>query len=126
MPYFPVVCNEDIAGIVEVLEHQLDAWLHGSTGLDIELNFKTEPADEEGYVRARYGAFYIGTVKESQTLAFKKALTDLQLKLPALTEYEVIQEYLGQKTKLGEELREELTAIILRRVVPGRCRYCPI
>ena len=123
---FPNGLNEDVAGIVEVLERQMDAWLHGSTGLDIELSFKTEPADEEGYVRARCGAFYIGTVKESQKLAVREALTDLQLKLPAFTEYESIQEYLDQKVKLGQELREELTTIILRRVVPGRCRYCPI
>jgi hypothetical protein len=27
---------------------------------------------------------------------------------------------------LTEALREELATIVLRRVLPGRCKYCPI
>jgi hypothetical protein len=40
--------------------------------------------------------------------------------------YKTIKSITGEISAINRELHEELTLIILKRVVPGKCRYCPI
>ena len=41
-------------------------------------------------------------------------------------ERQSMQKTLSELTGLTEEVREELATIVLRGVLPGRCKYCPI
>ncbi len=38
----------------------------------------------------------------------------------------VLAKTVAEISRLGTKLREELAVIRLRRIVPGRCRYCPL
>jgi len=61
-----VAAGEDgvIPGMVEALDFQMESWARGWKGLDINENFKLEPAGE-GFVNISYGSFNMGKVKKN-------------------------------------------------------------
>jgi len=115
----------DVKGMVEVMAHQLDTWASGSSSLSVEENFRTE-STEGGPVNFRYGAWFIGIGEAAQTDKVKNAIADFEKKISELNEYHELSETIRQLDSLRKDILEELATITLRRVVPGRCRYCPI
>jgi len=115
----------DVEGIVKVMAHQLDMGASGSSGLSVEENFRTE-STEGGPVNFRYGAWFIGTGAAVQANKVKDAIADFEKKIFELNEYQELSETQRQLDGLRKDILEELATITLRRVVPGRCRYCPI
>ena len=53
-------------------------------------------------------------------------LDDLESSLRDSQEYRDLEKTVAEISRLGTKLREELAVIRLRRIVPGRCRYCPL
>ena len=115
----------DVEGIVEVMARQLDMGASGSSGLSVKENFKTE-STEGGPVNFRYGAWFVGAGGAAQASKVKDAIADFEKKISGLSEYQELSETLRQLDGLRKDILEELATITLRRVVPGRCRYCPI
>jgi len=117
--------TEDIPAMVDFFTKQTEFWSQGGSGVDIAQVFKTESASE-GLVNLRLGGYNIGTVAESRVNAVKKALLGFREKLPIFAEYQKLEQRRKELDELAPEIREELAIITLRRVVPGRCKYCPI
>lgn len=117
--------TEDIPAMVDFFAKQTEFWSQGGSGVDIAQVFRTESAGE-GLVNLRLGGYNIGTVAEARGEAVKKALLNFRERLPSYPEYQRLTQQLKQLHELAPEIREELAIITLRRVIPGRCKYCPI
>ena len=117
--------NGVIPGIVAALDFQNKNWAQGSSGLDINEDFKVEPAGE-GFVNISYGSFNMGKVKEEHATPIREVLIDLESKLTNLEQYDKMQGLFTELQRLKLGLGGELTVITLRRIVPGRCKYCPM
>jgi len=66
--------------MVDALNFQMKNWAHWSNGLDINEDFKVEPA-EEGFVKVSYGAFNMDKVKEEHATTIKEVLIDFESKI---------------------------------------------
>jgi len=113
------------SGIVTAMEFEIETMVRGSAGLNVGEHFRLEPAGE-GYVEVWYSSFHIGRVQEQQAIGIKRALADFQSRLAGMREGDDLRQLLQRLDQLKLNLRDELAVIVLRRVVPGRCRYCPI
>ena len=118
-----------IDGFIEALKFQAAQWARGYRGLDIEQNLRTEPAGE-GFVIFRYGAFGLATVEQTHlrtvSEVMREALRDLESRLKELEELSKLQKSLLDLSRVEKNLNDEIAVITLRRVVPGRCHYCPL
>ncbi len=118
-----------VSGFVLALTFQADQWLYGSPGLNLKENLLSEPG-ADGLVTLRYGAFRFGEVKAEQAdnckEIIRKVLKDLESKLKELDIYQKLVETKVDIKRLTTKLREELAVIRLRRIVTGRCKYCPL
>jgi hypothetical protein len=118
-----------IDGFIQALKFQAAQWARGYRGLDIEENISTEPAGE-GLLTFRYGAFGLGIVEQGRLRTvsdvIREALQDLQLRLKELEELSKLHKSLLDLTRVENSLNDEIAVITLRRVVPGRCHYCPL
>jgi hypothetical protein len=86
---------------------------------------RTELAGE-GIVRIFSGDRSCGVVpleQETQAIGFIRGLITQVSQWP---ERQSMQKALAELSDVSEELREDLATIVLRRVLPGRCKYCPI
>jgi hypothetical protein len=118
-----------VPGIVAVLDKEMKQWLNGNSGHTLRDSLIMERAGE-GLLNPRVGFAHMGPMAE------EKARGNMQIVLKTLAELEVlvkgIQEYVDlEKTmaeigRLHSKLREELAVIRLRRIVPGRCKFCPL
>lgn len=119
-----------IYGIIEALKFQIKRWAMGERGgLNIEENLVTERA-EEGFVNLRYGAFQLGKVAESRLQTVREVirgvLQDWESRIKQFDEYQKLEKSFLELRRVEKNLNDEIAVITLRRVVPGRCRYCPL
>jgi hypothetical protein len=114
-----------ISAAVDVLVHQVKQWARGSEGLILDRNFRLEMASE-GRVRVIYGFSHFGEIEESQVGIIKNVINDFELKMKHWTEYMEMEKLFNRLSRLGQVIRELLTVILLRRIVQGKCKYCPL
>ncbi len=118
-----------IPGIVAALTFQAKQWSHENNGLNPKDNLLMEPAGE-GFVSLRYGAFHMGKMDTEHAERYKKivrdVLGDMESHLRDWEAYHDLEKTGAEIGRVGRKLREELAVIRLRRIVPGRCRYCPL
>ncbi len=118
-----------IPGIVTALVAQARQWSHGSLGLNLEDNLAVEPAGD-GFVKLRWGYSQMGKMDNEHAEAYVKivlaVLEDLQSNLREWEAYRDLEKTILEIERLRRKLREELAVIRLRRIVPGRCKYCPL
>jgi hypothetical protein len=118
-----------VDGVIEALKFQARQWVKGYRALDIEESLRTEPA-EEGFVNLRYGAFGLGKVEQGHLRTVSKVITkilqDWESRLKELEEVKKLQRSLLDLSRVENNLNDEIAVITLRRVVPGRCHYCPL
>lgn len=117
--------NEVILATVEVLVHQVKQWTRGSEGLLLDRNFRLEKASE-GRVRVVYGFSHFGEVEESHGGIIKDVVKDIELKMRQWPEYLEAEKLVNRISRIGIAIRELVTVILLRRIVPGKCKYCPL
>jgi len=117
--------NAGIPGILAGLNFQMKNWAREWKGLDIKVNFKVEPVGE-GFVDVSYGAFNMNKVKEEHATTIREVLIDFESKITGWELYKKMQKLFTELESLERGLRDELAIIILRRIVPGRCKYCSI
>lgn len=118
-----------IYSIIDALKSQIQRWAMGVRGLNIEDNLISEPAEED-LVNLRYGPYQLGKVKESrlQTVreVISKVLQDWESRIKQFEEYRLLEKSFLEHRRIEKNLSDEIAVITLRRVVPGRCRYCPL
>jgi hypothetical protein len=114
-----------VDGIIEVLTFQAKAWAQGQKGLNINDNFKVKPAGE-GWVSIDYGFSHMGEVPENRTQDIKDLLTDFEQRIVDWEQLDNMRRLFTEIGRVQSSLREELAVIIHRRIVPGKCKYCPL
>lgn len=80
----------------------------------------------EGLTEVYYERWPCAAVPPDQVSQVKKLILGLMAQVCQWPEYEELKRVLAERVRVSEDVREELATIILRRVVPGRCRYCPV
>jgi hypothetical protein len=117
--------NEVIPATIAVLVHQMKQWTRGSEGLILSRNFSLDRASE-GRVRAVYGFSHLGEIEESHVGIVRDVIQDIELKLKQWPEYSEMEKVVNRLSRLGNTIRELTTVILLRRIVPGKCKFCPL
>jgi hypothetical protein len=112
-------------GIVAALNFQVNHWPRGEKGLDINENFKEQPA-KEGHINLFYGFAQMGEVEKTSKATIKQVIIAFESKITSWKEYENLQKLYTEFQGLRSKLQDELAVIIYRRIVPGRCKYCPL
>lgn len=112
-------------GMAAALSFQAEQWARGLEVLDINESFIQEPAGE-GYVNLIYGFARMGKVGKEHVAAIKKAIIAFESRIRRWEEYENLKKLCDEFKRLKSKLQDELAIIIYRRIVPGRCKYCPI
>lgn len=72
------------------------------------------------------GTFRIGKFYNEQVAEVRKLVAGLLDEVITWPEYSDMCRLLTELGRVRQILHEELAVVILRRVVPGRCKYCPI
>ena len=90
-----------------------------------DCNFKLEVTDQ-GTTLIDYGSYTIGKVPNERVAETKKLVLELMSEVTTREEHGEMSRLLARLVRVKRELHEELLIIILRRIVPGRCRYCPL
>jgi hypothetical protein len=121
--------NGVIHGIVTALVAQARQWSRGSMGLNLKDNLAVEPAGE-GFVNLHWGMSQMGKMDKEHAEEYVKivleVLGDMESNLRDWEAYRDLEKTIAEIGRLGRKLREELAVIRLRRIVPGRCKYCPL
>jgi hypothetical protein len=116
--------NEVIPGLIVALKAQAQRWAQGQLGLNVKDNLIFEPA-EDGFVKLRYGAYGMGQVRKDHVELVRGAIIDWTARIKEWDVYHALEKTLRDLDRVENNLRDEVATIALRRVVPGRCRYCP-
>jgi hypothetical protein len=114
-----------VDAISVALAFQIKAWSQGWKGLRVEDDLKSEPA-EEGLVDVHYGLAVMDRVKQEHVAYISDALIDFESRVRVWQQYLDMKKNAEELKQIKAKLRDELAIITLRRVVPGRCKYCPI
>lgn len=114
-----------VDAISVVLALQIKSWSYGWRGLYIEDDLKFEPAGE-GLVDVHYGPAVMDMVKQEHVTYIREALIEFESRVRDWQQYADMKRNTEELKQIKGRLRDELAIITLRRVVPGRCKYCPI
>jgi hypothetical protein len=114
-----------IPGLVAALTFQMKSRAQEHVGLTLKDNFRIEPASE-GFVNLHYGLAFMSSVNKDKVAIIKQVLSDFESKIIDWEEYGRLKKLLQDLVRLKQNSRDELAIITMRRVVAGRCRYCPI
>lgn len=113
------------SGIIEIMTTHFIFMAEEGIGLDKRTDFRTETVDQRTTSLA-YGAFNIGKVDNKDVPAVKQLVLELMNDVIARAEFENMKNVFTRLRRTKNELHDEFQIITLRRVVPGRCKYCPI
>ena len=94
-------------------------------GLDKRTDFRLEAAGQ-GTTSIEYGLYPIGKVPNERVDEVKNLVLDLMTEVTTREEHGEMSHLLTRLARVKRDLHDELLVIILRRVVTGRCRYCPL
>jgi hypothetical protein len=90
--------------------------------------FPLEIKDEkvkEGLREIQYGPWNCGVVPENQVADIKKFIAAMMSSINSKPDAKELKNVLEERRIVIENIREELATIIMKRIVPGRCKYCP-
>ena len=117
-----------LPGIIEALVFQVQQWSHGNKGINPQDQLQSEPAN--GFVNLRYGFAQLGRVDVEQAHEYQEIIREglgkLESHLRSSEQYLNLEKTANEIERLNRKLREELAVIRLRRIVPGRCKFCPL
>jgi len=124
---FPVPYREIglTSGVVDALIAHFRLTAKGESGLDKRTDFRTAPVDG-ATTSIEYGNYTIGRVANDRVSEVKDLFLNLLAEVITREEHSEMSRLFIVLAQLKRKLHDELLVVILRRVVPGRCRYCPI
>ena len=114
-----------VPGIIVALQFQIEQRAKGNPGLNVKDNLIEEKA-EEGFVNLRYGFSHMGKVNKEHVGVVNKVLQDLESHAKEWEVCKKLEKSFMELKRVERNLKDELAVISLRRIVPGRCRYCPL
>ena len=113
------------AGIIDALISHFIFTARGKVGLDKRTDFRLAPADQVTTL-IEYGPYTIGRVPNDRVTEVKNLVLDLLSEVTTWEEHHKMSRLFVELERVQHELHDELLVVILRRIVPGRCRYCPL
>jgi len=81
---------------------------------------------DEATTSIEYGVYTIGRVPNDRAAEVKDLFLNLLSEVTAREEHDEMKRLFILLDQVQHKLHDELLIIILRRVVPGRFRYCPL
>jgi hypothetical protein len=111
--------------IIVLLKGQIYFWLDDRNTVNIEKDLRVERIEGEK-VRVFLGSNSIGLIRQDQVKAISNNITGWMIRIRTWPEFIALKKTVHDLEQAQKELREEVAFIVLRRVVPGRCRYCPV
>jgi chemotaxis protein histidine kinase CheA len=121
--------NKLFPDIADALEFQAKQWSHGKEGINVKDYLLSEP-DGYGFVNLRYGGYPMRRIDSDHADKYleilREVLPKLESQLKQSEAYQELEKTAGELDRLNRKLREELAVIRLRRIVPGRCKFCPL
>lgn len=117
--------GEVISAMVEVLTFQCQSRARGWTGLDVKESFEVKP-DREEMADIQCGFAAMGKVPKKEVATIKEVLADFESNVTDWEQYDSMKKLFTEVQRLKLDLQDELAIISLRRIVPGKCRYCPL
>jgi hypothetical protein len=128
-PLLSAGLTEVVSGIINVLSFQVEQWSLGHEGLKVETNLRAEP-EGEGQVQLCYGFSRMDIVKSKDAEGYLntlgKIIKYLEKNIRKWKVLDNLRKTSDKISRLDRKLHEELSVIRLRRIVPGRCKYCPL
>jgi uncharacterized protein (UPF0335 family) len=86
----------------------------------------TTSSISDALIALNYAGCTCAAVHISQIDKAKGFITNLMAEVCQWPEREELQKTLSERTKVNAAISEELATIILKRVIPGHCKYCPV
>lgn len=98
----------------------------GHKGLKDVVKFSYARATDAGLHEVKMGIFGLGLMHPDEIVNLKTIYFELLDEVNGWEEANELQQVVLELGGQSRALDDELATIIWRRVVPGRCRYCPI
>lgn len=77
-----------------------------------------------------YGAFHMGSIDrenlDNYLEIIRNVIKDYESRMQKQDQYIETRKSYNTVHALQKRLRDELAIIIMRRIVPGKCKYCPL
>jgi len=128
-PLLSTGLTEVVPGIINALDFQVEQWSLGHEGLKVGIDLRVEP-EGEGQVQLCYGFSRMDIVIREDTEEYLNTLGEiikyLEKKIRKWKAFANSRKTNDEISRLNRKLHEELSIIRLRRIVPGRCKYCPL
>jgi len=113
------------AGIIDALVSHFIFTARGEVGLDKRTDFRLTPVDQVTTL-IEYGSYTIGKVPNDRVAEVKDLFLALLSEVITREEHDEMSRLFTALDRVQRELHDALLTIILRRIVPGKCRYCPL
>lgn len=117
--------NGVIPAAVDALLHQMQQWSRGREGLKIDRDIHLEAASQ-GRVSMRYGFSHFGEIEKDHVGTITEVLADFEKKITHWPESQQLEKLYSKLGLLKKGITEILTVVLLRRIVTGKCKYCPL
>ncbi|MEK7353884.1 MAG: hypothetical protein AABZ77_05190 [Chloroflexota bacterium] len=118
--------DELIPTAIGALTEQVKAWSQGYERLNIDRDIRLKGLVEDK-VELSYGSHGFGELENRETVKrIVDAVRDFETVLKDSAERAELEKLYNRLQRLDQSSREVLTVVRLRRIVPGRCLYCPI
>jgi len=113
-------------GFARSIASHLVGLARGQKGLKDIAEFSHEKAADTDLHEAKMGAFYLAVMNPDKMESLKTSYSKILDEATGWEEADELQKVVSELERQSIVLHDELAIIILRRVVLGRCRYCPI
>jgi len=94
-----------------------------------DATIQVEKVTETEYA-IKYGPYRIYPLTEDQAYDSMQAVTSVINQvftgIKESDDYYHLTNYFNQRNSIEKRLRDDLAVIIMRRIVPGKCKYCPL
>jgi hypothetical protein len=116
--------------LAAILRHQTGQWAAGFAGMALDANLGIRQAQDD-QMSLVYGIFplidRIGKedARRIQGIAYD-SLQDLENRVRSSQEFQDFQKVISESRNTLRKLREEIATIRLRRILTGKCKYCPL
>jgi len=114
----------DVQGMINLVMERLGALPQEGKKLDSSL-FNVSQTEPAGCNQVKYAGYLIGVVTEKKMKELRVGIEQIVSLFEDFPGYVDLINAQQTKVSLKKPLSDNLTTIIYRKMVPGRCRYCP-
>ena len=114
-----------LQGLIEAFSFQLLSWARGRPGISQKDHFRVHAIDK-GKSDIEYGSFHLNIVSDSDVPKIREIIKDWEKELSEWPEYYEVKDIFNKLDSSKVKTKEDLSIILERGIVPGRCKYCPV